>query len=539
MEVRHASLLPAGTLVFLLGSCGASKTADSVPCKSRTACDDTATTDDSGTDAARIHLELPAGLVLDPKLEGGVSLPVRIVADALPSKEACTVTLEATDSLGAHRTWPSSGLSGGSVDLTFDGLNDEGRFFDPGRVRLQASITCDSTDGSSAQAELWIVRLGVVRIDFEWASDGGNVVIAFHEIDESERGVTVLDVGLPEYQSGFTGPDDVADLDENDGSPRTVVEPWTNPDFPPWGDDTDRLLAYNVPAAYVAGSTMRIAATVGSTAVGSTDEAVSAFGEDPPTVPIRLVAGGWTPVDPSAMITPGAIFSFDSAPLTLLVGRQDLEITWSFESLTDDGWIAIPGSQTTTHRVYRLAGEPVPAGEVQPWIGALEEMDPFVSGLGTDPGTLLTALRNGLFYGGYHYGGGGFGGTSGYCPLSDWLDRSDGAVADCYGISAILSVLAGMLGIDAPQTVLILAGTNPLKAAGQDLWAFYAFTTHSVVRTGDDRIWDAALNPDGDDDPASEPILDTDAVAMPFDVYSWHLAPGTVAVMETRHPTFE
>jgi hypothetical protein len=499
------------------------------------------------------HLELPGAAVVDPKLEGEIALPLLAVADEAPAGQGCALHFEAEGRGGQRRTWApvDSLVAGGRVTTSWDGRDDAGQPFDPGPVRVLARATCEGGAASSAVVDVGVARLGVVRVDLVDHPDGGHVPLAFHKVDLYADSVNEIGVAVPEYENGSTSPFDLGDLDENDGSARVPVAPWANPDFPPWGAGEPEAVRHNVPAGYVAGTKARFSATVGAVAVSpTTGLAVQAFGEE--HLELRLVAEGLDAVNANAPVEPNGTLSFD-LDLPDVMGRQEIAVTWHFETRTDDGWVAVPGSMTTRHVVYLLAGPPVlrdgtaiGASPALTWIAVLDHLDSVISGLPADPATLLDAIRDDLNHDPYilydpsdwaysEYEGAYIYWDYIVSDLSGWLDRDDGLALYCHSFSCLLSGLAGSVGVDAPQLVLGVGfHTNLMCAAGTTSWRRYNFNSHSVVSPDKGlTIWDATSDLDGDDDPYDEPVKPVSALGMDGEEYLWRLTYDEIGIVNS------
>jgi hypothetical protein len=268
---------------------------------------------------------------------------------------------------------------------------------------------------------------------------------------------------------------------------------------------------------------------------------------------MRLVADGWEGLDLPRDFQPGDLRAFEGPVLASTMGREDLEIEWHFEYQDTDSleWVAIPGSQTTTHRIYRIAGEPVLVdGSSEggnpgvPWIGVLEDTLPAVDGIEADPAAVLDALRTHLYDSPYIVYDPGDSAYSAYdgsyiywdsidSNISGWLDRSKGINLYCHSMSCLLSTLAGNLGVAAEQLVLGVGfRTNLTRAAGTEDWLRWNFNSHSVVSPdGGDTIWDASIDLDGDGDPWNTPAEATSPMGMDGDLYLELLSPDSISIV--------
>jgi hypothetical protein len=479
-------------------------------------------------DPPHVELLLDAGGVIDPE-GAGASLP--LTAHYGGTSEGCTIAWSVEDPVGNRIAWggdlPPS--DGDTVTSAWDGRFDDGLPADPGPVWIAVLAACPGGSSLEDGAEGWVARLGLSNVDLQGhPEDGGAVTLAFHKTSLWEDGVTVLE-GLPEYRSHPAGA--LSDLDDDAGAPRPAIEPWANPDMPPWGDGEPGDVAYNLPAAFVAGVRVRVAAWLGTTALsertGTPLDALGPVSEYQRAPALRLVAEGATPMDEEGAASPGDATLFDTEPLPATLGRTDLTLAWRFQAkLGDHPWTDVPGGAvTTTHRVYLLLDEPVlldgtdrGAAAPHPWVGALEDTVAAVQGVEADAGALLDAIRDHLHFDPYlvyNPSDRAYTGYSGsyiywdwiWADLTAWLDRQDGVELYCHSVSCLLSVLSNTWGADTEQEVLGVGfTTNYVRAAGTDTWQRWGFNSHSVASPdGGATIWDASIDMDGDGDPGSAP----------------------------------
>lgn len=489
--------------------------------------------DATATPEVQVAASLPA---FDPKLD---PTPVTFTTSG-----DCPVALTVQNAAGQVATLrPDAGTA------TWAGRDDAGVLFDPGRATAVAVTTCDDGGVGVATADVFVVRLALGTVDLDDSGDGGHVEVAFHKLDVETRAVTPVDAATPEYRGAPA--DAVADADEDDGTPRASVDLWTNPDMPPWGDGAAVDVAYDVPAAYVAGSTPRFRVLPATTALSArTLGPVPALPYDAP--PLRIVADGLTPVQDGAWTADTAV-ELDGAPLDPTLGRADLDVTWRWEAWDGDAWVAVPGSVTTTHRLYRLLGPPslrdgtaLGFAAPLPWIGTLEDLEPAVEGLPADVPTVLSALRDWLHWNDwlvYDPNDSAYSSYSGayiywdytWSELGDWLDRDDGLHLYCHSLSCLFSVLAGTEGVYAPQQVLGVGfTTNLVRAAGTDEWLAWGFNSHSVVSPDDGAtLWDASIDLDGDADPSTAPETVLEPKGLSFDAYTTALTADPIAIVNS------
>lgn len=510
---------------------------------------------------AVVDLSLPEGRVLDPRLDGAPDLGLRLSVTEVPQDQACAASLRLLGVGGQERTLQVDEplATGVAVDQRFDGRDDDGQFFDPGPVDVVATLTCDGGVATSARSRLYVVRLGVTEVNLQSPEgEDSNVVLAWHKATMIQTGVTEITPDIPEYRAGATA-GDLADLDENDGTPRPSVEPWTNPDQPPWGAGGPTTVRYNAPAAFVAGAPLGIVATLGTTAVSARSGVAApalgpeAFADEVPA--IRLVPDALIAVDPDATALPGSSVAFEVASPGSSLGKTTLALTWRFQAeeprdpdlgdtATGTVWHDVPGSQTTSHVVYLLYGQPalrdgtdIGAAPPIPWIGTLEDTWPSLSGAAPEVAAVLDGLRDYIHYNEYVMYNPGDGAYSGYqgpymyweytwSNLSDWLDRDNGVDLYCHSVSCLFSVLAGTWGVEAPQQVLgTYFRTNLVRAAGDTEWYAWSFNSHSVISPdGGATLWDASIAMDGDEDPSTQPVTEIQPRGLSWEEYTWRLS---------------
>ena len=132
----------------------------------------------------------------------------------------------------------------GAFSVVWDGRNSEGHPFDPGPAKLVVELDCGTGELGTTTADLWIVRLGVVGVDFDGSPD--QVPLAYHKTDLATGGFSELD-GVTEFLCDRERDTELADLDLDDGTPRPAPTVWADPDSPPWGDGQPGVLGLGQP----------------------------------------------------------------------------------------------------------------------------------------------------------------------------------------------------------------------------------------------------------------------------------------------------
>jgi hypothetical protein len=470
---------------------------------------------------ASVRVEVEAPGLLDPKLEGEPSLKVRVRREG--------------DAQGTLRLLA---VQGGREVLLGEGEDAElvvdwdGAGLAPGPVELVGVLEADQGQAVGV-AEAGILRLGVVAIDFHGED---TAPLAYHRSSLSS-GLDIQDLGgVPEWLSDRVSEGELADLDLDSGQPRPGPEVWADTDFPPWGSGEPGGLglgSHNLPSAWLAGGRPQVSAHFGSTAVSPEGLAVDAG------APGVLVLAGADELEGLQDWVPGAERSWRmTEAASAALGRDEQSLTWRFFAVVDGEPVAIPGHQTTTHARYVLVDQPWTAdGEwlgASPnvaWVGVLEDVNASVGGLSADqPEDVLTALRDGLHFEPwlvYNPGDSGYSDFEGsyiywdyiWFDMSGWLARDDGVDLYCHSLACLLSAQANQVGIEAEYVTLAQGfTTHMVRAAGTEDWRRWSFNSHGVVGY-DGRIWDAAVDYDGDDDPDAAPHTPVAATGVEFEAY--------------------
>lgn len=476
--------------------------------------------------------------VLDPKLGGELHFSASVEPF---SDSPCSLSWSVANPFGQERQ-----LEGES----WDGRDDAGVPFDPGEFAAVAIAACEDGGVGYAVVGGWIARLGPAEVDFVDGADEGQVDLAWHKLDLVTRETTVIDEATPEWRlAPWNAP---SELDDDAGEARAAPAVWTNPDMPPWAfEDVEDEVGYAIPAAYAAGSTMRLRLSPGATALSARSLApVPALPSGLPA--LQLVADGWTPAGSAAWVG-GAEILLDSAALEDSLGREDLSIRWRWQVQVDGVWLDVPGSFESQHRVYRTAGPPRLRDGTElgfegpiPWIGTLEDLNEALDGVPADDAAILDAIRDWLHHNDWIYYDPSDSSYSSYqgsyiywdytwSELGEWLDRSDGIHLYCHSVSCLLSVLSGSVGVYAPQQVLGVGfTTNLVRAAGTEAWVSWAFNSHSVVSPDDGlSIWDASIAMDGDEDPMHEPVTEVQPMGLSLEDYLALLSPDEIGIVNS------
>ena len=484
----------------------------------------------------------------DPQLDGA-ELQIGLSTEAAVPSD-CQATVQAIHGAGIVTELGAVDLVSDGTTLTWDGLADDGLPLDPGEVQLVADVDCGAQVQGFGEGRTYIVRLGPTAIDLGVDDDPDQQILAYHKTGLADRAVRAVPKTLPEWVR--RRPEGaLADLDLDDGTARPHPEPWERPDVPPWGDrGASAVSSYSVPAAYVAGGAFSVGFTPGQSAVSArTGVALPAdgplLGRDAAPV-VRIVSDELAPTDDGAW-SPGRPAHFRSTdPLPDTLGRHDLTLTWRFEALQDRQWVPIPGSITTTHPLWILAGPTAVqdgrsdgASGPYSWVGVLHDVQDAIQDLPADDVQgVMTALRLHLHedpYILYNPSDTAYSTYQGryiywdriWLDMSDWLDRQEGIDLYCHSLACLLSSQANHLGIEAEYITLVNANhpetgerftTWLARPAGGEDWRQYTFNSHGIVEA-EGLVYDAAVQVDGDESPGQTPVTPFTPAGVTFEAY--------------------
>ena len=455
-----------------------------------------------------VYVNLPSTTVLDPKLGGLIEGDVLLTGGPI---QDCSHELNAQDHIGRTRTILEEDAEWREArEFEFDGLDDDGLAFDPGRIDLVATVDCGELGAAVNLQPVSVVRLGAVAIDF-----GGpdSVPLAYHSVGLGQPGITELD-GIPEYRNGRVFDEELADLDDDWGEPREAPEVWLDPDVPPWGAEAPGK-RHNVPAGQVYGTVPHVTVSFGAEAVSQvTGLALTAGGLEPPIV---LVGG--PELEGLQTWEPGETRTWSmTSSVPDVVGREEFSLSLEYYALIDGAPVLIGW---------------IDASADVAWIGVLDEVNEAVAGLPADDHfALMDNLRDQLHedpFLVYDPSDSAYSSFEGsyitwdytWVEMSDWLARSSGVHLYCHSLACVLSSEANHLGLPAEYVTLAYNfQTHLTRAAGTEDWQRWSFNSHGVVTVdGGEHIWDAAVDYDGDEDPDSEPVTAVSAKGTPFDEY--------------------
>lgn len=249
-----------------------------------------------------------------------------------------------------------------------------------------------------------------------------------------------------------------------------------------------------------------------------------------------------------------AVHTFTVANSTLTshgVNVHPVTWRWQFRRAPQDSWIDFAFTRFTVYAVLSAPTRPwlqtpdSPANTQLPWVEVLDVACRWAAGTTTVDAAAarVTASVYGLGSSrllAYDCAGSDPAsiGTPHYTLLPGFFDCSEflarvrgafgnGPFVNCSDCAAAVSTFANALGCDLSQSRMfgsIPFPLNPTRSIGTLTWAsacsIGAFSMHEVAWTGDcgehDRVFDACLQIDGDNDPTRAPQTPLLAVNMPF-----------------------
>lgn len=491
--------------------------------------------------------EPSAPLVIDPKLPDA-QVPLAVAAHGVSGDIRVVVRLEQPGGQPVQ-IWSALVPNKQQPSYVWDGRlpappGSIGPYVAPGSYELVFDVTDSATNVTrSARRALHVVRLGITEIsarpsgaNTEWQmvyfKRGTSTVPQFYATPSAHEYRNVADTG------------ELADLDRNDGSPRTSVPVHTGTASPPMEGSAYEDDRYNFPLCYRAGALPVLRLRFGTTCIGANGLPVGA-GYPIPGVLLRCVPAstyGRFRGD-TVGIAAGSTATFVGPPLPAEAGATDLTMFWTFQASTDGSdWSAVPGRIRTEHRIYTVLGTPRFGGAagVQhsgPWVEVMHYLDTWRRALGVDTSTaagVAEALTKG--FGGQVPGVdlpienvrydtvilGGDGGASHYyytshtVQLARLLDgATNGLFVNCSDCASALSAMMGMAGLQGvqmqrlgPMTLRAIRGIGAPNYT-LALWGStysHGFSYHHIVtRHGGTRVCDACLWVDEDGNPNALP----------------------------------
>jgi len=314
-------------------------------------------------------------------------------------------------------------------------------YADPKQYVMEANLYLDGTEDSpllfTKKYDLYVLRLGIEQIAFvndanlqypfryvaDWTTNTPGLSTAGeqHPINDPVWRIGAHDVaatGLTNLDVTEAGPDYGIRRDEEDpwGEDSTTSDVQAEIDEIYWPpseqgaattveDDT-----YNLPVCYVYTSDVRLDVVIGQRAASQVLSRVLDPAElgyrnpceyevniDEVTSNFVDVAGDvtFTAIGGSSLddIGPGDTINLEAdRRLAQTVGKEKIEVSFAF-SYTDDGEeVLIPGYQTTSHVVYRVAATPQ-APQATPWVCVLDYAALWASGSASSPAAQTASER--------------------------------------------------------------------------------------------------------------------------------------------------
>ncbi len=499
--------------------------------------------------------------VYDPKLAAGVSMDVEYRVD--PGHHSYDVTVRILDGTATEVRRLVDGQStpgGKGYTVTWDGKDNSGNYVDPGDYDVLIEAVYQTLPAFSSQETVHIVRLGVAGIEFVSNGAGSAEYQLMYHVRNSTPGTYYA---IPDARAQWAiGPDsgDVADLDTDNGQPRSLPVLWTALNSPPQdGTDTAGVEDdnYNLPSCYERGARPKLQVSLGSNAASDVTPNTPLGCNYPVTgYPIRIVISEANPETAGANegISPGGTVNFVAkTALSNAVQKNTLGYTFSFEYQDGLAWVDIPGSISTTHTVYTIFDKPMltdsatPVAPYLPWVKVVDIAVAWIDGPATENGVCGTIVEQvntffGIQYdtnvGACHYTTGGL--TSHTMEMSDFIDDYDASTfttVNCSDCACLVSTFANTIGVDHKYQILgYSTGSIPLNymiPIGHAAWVIPfsgAFSYHAVPTKDEaDTISDACCTLDNDSNPSSSPFTPILPVNMNYNTYKQKLSwsPGS------------
>lgn len=487
-------------------------------------------------------------IAADPKLEGFEGWPLVFDADAGRHTGArCVVRVLRG---GARLVALDGSLAGGTCSATWDGRDDAGAWVAPGPLTARAEITDGTEVVASAQAPIEVLRIGIAEVSLDPVEASGEVSLLFAAVGGVRRSFWETDPSSPSWRIGpdATEGAGAVRLELSDGTPRALPAVWDDLETPPMdGTSPDGVEddSYNLPTAWIAGTTIDARVTLSGDVAGDPD------GSSPQTVDVRVVPPDGLTLTAGDAFEHGAILvARTGASPVPAVGKYDVEWRWTFEARAPGGdWTPIPGGIVTRHRLYGLASTPIFSGTDLPhraWVEVVDTVAGWVGGETRDPIAVASRIVEGVYYdmglrydvesGASAYTSYPVGWNDARFGLSWFQERDYGNVINCSDAASIVSTYANMMGVDFRYHILQHRfdggfDLNYIQAIGTPSFTETPFTGgrgafryHAVVGPADGTLFDATLALDGDGTPTAPPHTLLLAQGMPPNEYLFALS---------------
>ncbi|MCL1857156.1 MAG: hypothetical protein FWF84_05925, partial [Kiritimatiellaeota bacterium] len=366
-------------------------------------------------------------LVYDPRLDGAgdALFTCEVMGSATLAPKLEMAVSNATHGVVAT-PFPKASAPVGTEAAAWDGrwgaAPHAGKYADPGEYALVARLYDEDDNCLGEKAFTFhVVRLGVESIEFTGRSFGDRIPLTYHQTrskDDNNDGISAVTNRFPVPSiawriadtNGAFNVDKVTGADA--GEARQEEPPWTET-FHPQVAETN---SWNYPVCYRMGKEIMFNvrtssagwSQVTSNALDSASLGYKIPGTGTDAIKVNLYATrngapmpAWV-VGGHADITPGKeILMYSTNALPNSVGKSVETVTWTWKYETNKVEVAIPGSYTTTHTVYRVLEMPqlpwnilLPA--LRPWVATLDYATTWANGAKTpeEAATMITAVVN-------------------------------------------------------------------------------------------------------------------------------------------------
>ncbi|TET35380.1 MAG: hypothetical protein E3J72_11270 [Planctomycetota bacterium] len=501
---------------------------------------------------------LSAPKVFDPKMGGGVTADISYRVNPLGTTFDVTLTVvDDATSIEVRRLLDAVSTPGGTTRVeVWDGKNDSGDFVDPGTYKIVLNAVNAPSYDIWEETYIFIVRLGIVGIQFVDNGLGGTEYqMMYHIRNTSKYTYYAIPDNQPEWSIGPNS-GEVADLDVNDGQPRALPPLWPNLNSPPQdasdpsGVEDD---CYNHPICYRRASVPKFILTLGTDAASDvTPGTAVGCGYPVAGLPIRIISLGDTPEVPGANedIAPAGTMTFVSnGSLPNGLYKTTISPTFRFEYNDGGTWCPIPGQIVTAHTIYTihdtpaLTTSPSPTPPYLPWVRVVDMVVGWVNSNAAagQIDSIVTNQTNTFF--GLLYdtatGAPGYTTPSFVFEMSNFIDDYDTSSfgrINCSDCACLVSTFANTVGINHQLQRLGISNPIPLNWMIPIGWDWQIpfggdFSFHCVVtRDNGDTVSDACctLDTDGDNGPGSSATVHTPVlpVDMDYATYSSLLSPS-------------
>ncbi len=486
----------------------------------------------------------------DPKLPGFDGWPLAFVVDS-GGRTGLRCRVDLSRIAGALATFDVA-VSGGRCAVLWDAHATDGAWLAPGPLTATVQVLAAATDDVLAEASdtLEIVRLGIDRIELTSGAVGKRVDLLWAEMGGVADGFyeATRDTAPWSLDRDASDPAEAVDLDLADGSPRALPDVWADLKTPPTdaaSPDGVEHDTFDLPTAWVAGSLLDVAARL------SADVAGAPGGGAPTAMEVRVLAPDGTRLVGNAAFVPGGTVTVRASTSPVpAVGRYDWSLAWRFEARRPGGgWLPVPGSLTTLHRLYGVVGVPsFNAADVphRAWVEVLDTIAGWVDGATADPREVAGHIVDGI----YNTLGLRYDDVSGASAYTDYTDgwnggefyivafqrRDYGSTINCSDAAGIVGAYANMVGIDMGYHIIEHAwdtgfdlnfiqpigfttfSETPFRGGGG------SFSYHAVAGPSDGTVFDATLALDGDGTPTALPCTALLAEGLDPDEYLFDLS---------------